>query len=319
MIVVGGLGGGGDVVAALSLLALHPELVGKDYSIISFLPCSTSWHGSPGERIRGALVVFKKPLPNRRVFEDKLDPVLLGRLVGKGPQHVYGFCVSSGSDDIEDALEYMAGLGIDGMVFADLGGDGLLLGYESNWGTYLEDTLARHIIYSFSRKTGIKSYIAVGLIGGEYGGVIPVWELVADLVWLGEKGALKQVFTLPISTLQVAEPLSRLGESAMLTILLDALRGNYGPKRYDVAYLHTVFNVQPFHRDFFILDSVLHCELSPLCRLAPRLQFIGEKKAKHKIPPPPNELQKLYKKSSSEWPRLLESVRKKYIRRKMAI
>lgn len=95
-IIVGGLGGGGDVGLAL-IVAFSLGLRG--FVVASFSKCRSA--SIEAKRIHGALV---RPHPGRlgkRFFEDKLDAL------GVDPGRVYVICTRDSFPSVVDALEWV--------------------------------------------------------------------------------------------------------------------------------------------------------------------------------------------------------------------
>ena len=56
------------------------------------------------------------------------------------------------------------------MSHADLGGDGVVSGYEESLGSYKADTVAMALLAQAARQMNVKSILAGGCVGCEGGG-----------------------------------------------------------------------------------------------------------------------------------------------------
>ncbi len=185
MIILGGLGGGGDVGLAL-ILAEHSQLWNRLGAVVSFARCKPLRRWVFGERVSRALIrVAQGSVPSRRFFEDKI-----GDIVGDVP--VYIVCREADVEGIAEGLLWaVREHGVDCTLHTDLGGNSLVLGYEDRLGSYTTDTLARAALYLVSRRTGLRSIVAAGLLGGEGGGgELSLLWLAATLALLRERGAI---------------------------------------------------------------------------------------------------------------------------------
>ena len=264
-LVVGGLGGGGDV--GLALMMAHSMGVGVDRLVVaSFLNCSVREGRLRDLAVEGSLIeVPQGYFASGRVFEDKLARVLPG-LEGR----VYAICTRDSWGEMVRGLGYLLDShGPRCMLHADVGGDGVLLGYESRLGgSYETDAVARALLAWASERRGVRSLVASGCVGCEGGAAeLDEAELAADLLHLDALGALLGALELPRDAAGLGEALLAHAESGMLPYYLAALRG-LREARIDSAYLSGVYKVRPWHRYAFVLDAARHCRASPLCRAA---------------------------------------------------
>ena len=262
-LIVGGLGGGGDV----GLAAILVEYLGLEESvsaIASFARCSPDSAGTLGKSVAGALVEIKRSSSlGRRFFEDKL------LRVAWWARKAYVICTRSPWDEIAGALEWLLEeYNPESMLHTDLGGDGLLLGYERGLGSYKTDAIARAALAWASREYGVKSLIAVGGVGSEGGGgeLDPV-DIASTLEYLGSNNAILAALVPSKESLAVAKRLLGLAESGMLPLYIHAVEGR-SVARIDMAYLHGEYKIKPWYRYTLVLDTILHCNLSPLCSAA---------------------------------------------------
>ncbi|MCE4617709.1 MAG: DUF1152 domain-containing protein, partial [Desulfurococcales archaeon] len=261
-IVIGGLGGGGDVVLALTL-AQTAGIEPHNTIITSFLRCSIQRDRLKDLAVKGALIklppgYFKY---NKRIFEDKislLDPRYKGR--------TYAICTREPWKNMEAAIDYIMTIHKPKVLLhTDLGGDGVILGYEPELGSYKTDIIARALLAHTARKHNVKTLIAAGCVGCEGGGVEISQEwLAATLAYLKARGALIGVTTLTQEPIRKAQQYLKTAESGMLPLFLAACKGKK-QARINMAYLHGEYEVKPWYHYIFILDAAKHCQHSPLC------------------------------------------------------
>ncbi len=241
-VVLGGLGGGGDVGLALMLARLAGIDLGR-VVVASFLKCSVERDRLGRLRVEGALIEIPEGFfAERRHFEDKL-PRLFPELRGR----VYGICVFSPWRDVEAAIDYLLDEYRPGCsLHTDLGGDAALQGYEEKLGSYDTDALAKAALAWASEERGLNSIIAVGCPGCEGGGEwLDQAELAATLLYLDKLGAIRGVIHPPPTEAWVIEELLRHADSGMLPLYHAALQGL---RRAEVrrAYLSGVYEVKPW-------------------------------------------------------------------------
>ncbi len=289
VVVIGGLGGGGDVGLAL-LLAQAMGLKPRETIVASFLRCSVKRDRLTSLSIEGSLI--KVPpgyFADKRMFEDKIhlvEPGLAGR--------VYAICTedpwSMTARGLSRLLEVYRPRC---MIHTDLGGDGVLLGYEESLGSYTTDTVARALLYWAAREHGAKTLIAAGCVGCEGGGteLDDEW-LAASLLYADRRGALVGVMDPPTGAAGIAAGLLGHAESGMLPFYLAALRGEE-MARIRMAYLSGEYPVEPWYRHVFILDGERHCSISPLCMNAVGRGVQALREYRRRRPRPPRELENL--------------------------
>ncbi len=236
---LGGLGGGGDVGLALILaqaLGLKPE----EMVIASFIRCSVDKDKLKDLRVKGSLIkVPPSYFAERRMFEDKLH--LVEPRLG---DRVYVICTRDQWSMMTMGLTHL----LDKykpkcMINTDLGGDGVLLGYEENLGSFTTDTVAKALLYWAAREHGVRTLIASGCVGCEGGGreLSEEW-LAASLLYTDNQGALVGVLEPPSNGARVAGKLLGHAESGMLPYYLAALRGEE-TARIKMAYLSGEYQV----------------------------------------------------------------------------
>ncbi len=302
LIVVGGLGGGGDVILALMILEAYNIGLGS-VVVVSFNRCKTRARSFRDIRVEGALVrVPPGYFSSRRIFEDKL--YLLEPGLG---DRTYIICIGDGFDNVILGLEWIYRRYRPGILLhSDIGGDSLLMGYEEKLGSYKTDTVARASLAYLARRYGLKSYLAAGCVGCEGGGdELNHWELASNIEYAYRNGALVKAMVLPRQTLELGYRVLRYADSGMLPMLLAALRGVKTAEIHS-AYLHGKYRIMPWYKCTFILDNEKYCFLSPLCR---SLMEKGEfpalkpgKKAAHRVtrvPDPASILDRICKEYSS--------------------
>ena len=258
-VLLGGLGGGGDVGLALVLSQL---LVGVEVVYASFARCSPGKY--EGVRVAGALFVPARYHP--RDFEWALHTLMPGT-------PVYRICVKAAREEVMEALEWLhREYGPVCSLHADIGGDGLLTGFEEGLGSYTTDTLARAALVEASSWYGWRSLLAVGGLQLEGGNrrALRLDEQVADLLYYKEKGALLGVVEPPGEAAALARALLNPGRemvSVMLPLYLASLEGR---RKAVVArgYSTGVHRIDWWARYVFLLDNKKACMASPLCSAA---------------------------------------------------
>ncbi len=288
-LIVGGVGGGGDVGLA-AILVEHYGLQGKVSAVVSFARCKTGKRGVR-RRVAGALVeVAASSGLGRRVFEDKLP------MVAGWARRVYLVCTEDPWNGVEEAMDWVgAELAPGCSLHADIGGDALLLGYEEGLGSYRTDAVARAAIAYAARRHGIQAFLAVGAAGAEGGGgEIALLDLAATLSYMDESGAILAAVQPSLESLWIARALLRLAESGMLPLYVQAVEGRK-TARVDMAYLHGEYRIEPWYSYAIILDASRHCELSPLCKAALGRGVAGISRWSKKRPDPPPRLSKIYR------------------------
>ena len=256
---LGGLGGGGDIGL---IIVLETLLMDVEPVYVSFAGCKPQKYA--GRRVAGSL--FEPIAYHPRDFEWSLKKLM--------PEaRVYRVCVKSDRGEVEEALEWLDDhYSPHCTLHADIGGDGILTGFEEGLGSYITDTLARASLLWATKKFGWKSYLAIGglqLEGGKRR-VLDLDELVADLLYYEEKGGLKAVIDPPATAVNRAMALLHPGRemvSVMLPLYLAALEGRTAI-RIAKGYSTGVHTIDWWTRYVFILDNEVTCRASPLCMSA---------------------------------------------------
>ena len=285
-VLLGGLGGGGDVGLAL-ILAESAGLKSRVWA--SFAGCSPERAWRRGHRpVVGSLV---RPVEyHYRNFEWALQA---SGLAGEA----YRICVWTGLDRVLEGLRWLARKGITCALYTDIGGDGLLAGYESMLGSYRIDTLARAAL-AVAVEQGVipRAVLAVGGIGLEGGArrTLNAEELAATLLYYWEKGSLIGACT---PSREAAEAAWRLlhpipGKrmtSVMLPLYLGALQGRTTVRIADPrAYSQGAISLDPWSSMVFLLDPLESCRASPLCSRAMK-EWTQALEGDWQSPPPPRE------------------------------
>ena len=264
MIVVGGLGRGGDVGGGL-VIGLHLMRLGVKPIVASFLRCKT---GSivNGENITEALVrVTPRSYSSGRFFEPHVS--------GLGFE-TYVLCVEERKEDVVKGIEWLVRKRRVRVWFAtDLGGDSLVKGDEPLVGSYKTDMRALAALSEAIEKYGLKGFLAVGVLGLEGGGKeLSQAHLANHVMELYMDGAYRGYYVPPknlvSSIMNMLSYLLGRQRSAMLTLYRDTLGGFVGRRRYDVVYLHDIVEIKPWHKVLFIFDAGMTCERSIFCRKA---------------------------------------------------
>ena len=186
-------------------------------------------------------------------------------------ESIYIICVKDPVEDVIEGLEHLLNTHQpNALLYADIGGDALLLGYEDGLGSYVTDAVARAAIYEAANEKGVRAVLAVGALGAEGGGgYLNMEELVADLLYLDSAEALLGTYLPRQDSAWAAWALLRHAESGMLALYLRALAGRVGETSVDSAYLRgrRVF-LLPHYKYVFLIDAVKQCAVSPLCSVA---------------------------------------------------
>ncbi len=258
-VVVGGLGGGGDVGLAAILASM---LRGVRVVYASFSGCHPERYR--GRRVAGSLVEPGEYHP--RDFEWALSRAFPGA-------EVYRLCVAGGFEGVMEGLRWLdRRYSPKCTIHADIGGDGLLTGYESSLGSYRIDSIARAALAEASERLGWKSLVAVGGLGLEGGRrrELDLGELVAGLLYYEDMGALLGVVEPPSDRAGIAWRLMHPGRemvSVMLPLYAAALRGKTA-FRVEKGYSTGLHRIDWWAKYVFILDARRSCEASPLCTTA---------------------------------------------------
>ena len=262
-IIVGGLGGGGDIGLA-AVIVEDSGLADSVAAVLSFARCDSRRVPDGLERVEGALYrVIPDAYLGRRFFEDKLYRITAWA------RRVYVVCALDEWGNIVRGLDWVAeNSHVSCMLHTDIGGDGLLTGYEQGLGSYKVDTVAKAALAHAAEEHGWRSYVAVGAAGGEGGGgEISVEDLAATLSLLDQKGAIVGAVVPRRESLVVADILLAEADSGMLPLYLHAARGAV-KARIRRAYLRGEYHIEKWYRYIIVLDTVKACSISPLCRAA---------------------------------------------------
>ncbi len=261
-LVVGGLGGGGDVGLA-AILVESWRIQREVAAVVSFARCRTGKRGV-GKRVAGALVRVE-PGDNLgpRVFEDKLARI------AEWAHNTFLLCTEDPWSNIMQGVKWVVqNIEPTCFIHTDIGGDSLLLGYETMLGSYTVDTVARATLTTLAKQYSIPTYIAAGGIGAEGGGVeLNPIELATTLETLLEAGAIKGSWTPQREDLYIAKKLLNQAASGMLPLYNAAVEGAKKTKIHK-AYLHGEYEIKPWYKHVIIIDTTKHCNLSPLCKNA---------------------------------------------------
>ncbi len=261
-----------------------------------FASCSPENY--PGRRVAGAL--FEPLEYHPRDFEWALSRALpwvaevagLPRVLG-----VYRFCVRGGLGPVLEGLEWL----IDRyspccLIHGDIGGDGLVTGYERALGSFTADSIARAALYEAGVRLGVRGVVAVGgvwLEGGARRSMI-LEELVADLLYYESLGALLGVLEPPREAATLARLLlspepGRSMFSVMLPLYAAALEGRGRARVRDYSGVEAEIEVPWWARYVFLLDAVESCRASPACLKAREgveaLKRLRKRRGKPQPPP----------------------------------
>ena len=196
-VIMGGLGGGGDVGLAVIL----SYTLRNDARVVfaSFAGCSPEKY--PGERAAGSLFIPRRYHPRDFVWALKaLNPDL----------PVYRICMKTSEQEVLGGIDWLSREYSPACTLhCDIGGDGLLTGFEEKLGSYVIDTAARAILAEASRIHGWRSILAVGglqLEGGRQR-ALSLHDLVADLLYYEKHNALPSIVEPPVEAAADAKSL----------------------------------------------------------------------------------------------------------------
>ncbi len=302
-VILGGLGGGGDV--GLAVILSHALRNNARVVFASFAGCSPEKY--LGERVAGSLFIPRKYHP--RDFEwalKTLNPTL----------PVYRICIKTSGQEVLEGLEWLAREYSPACTLhCDIGGDGLLTGFEEKLGSYVIDTAARAILAEASRIHGWRSILAVGglqLEGGRQR-ILSLHDLAADLLYYEKHNALPSIVEPPVEAAAKAKSLLGIRRgmvSVMLPLYIAALE-----KRRTVniekGYSTGIHSIDWWTRYVFLLDNTETCNLSPLCRIARDTWLSGLKKLSRLSPP--REYVWMRKKTQKNPEKMLKGVIERHI------
>ena len=180
------------------------------------------------------------------------------------------------------------------MLHTDLGGDGVVTGYEDSLGSYKTDTVARALLPEAAGQAGVNSITAVGCTGCEGGGgeLSGEW-FAATLLFAEKQGAFLGVTEPGREHIGEIQALLTLAESGMLPYYLAALQGKR-TARISMAYLYGEYPVEPWHKLVYPLYTEKHCRIPPICIQAMgRGAWALRNYEKHR-PKPLRELRQIY-------------------------
>jgi len=293
VILVGGVGGGGDSAGALSI-AIAFKMAGAEVAVLGMLNCSVG-DVQKAERLAGSLLAVRPDSwAGGRFFEPHI--AALG-------WDVYAICLREGLEKAVEGLDYLKSMGARAVVGVDFGGDAIVKGDEPEVGSAFEDAMALAAL----SKAGVKAVLGVGMLGAELGGRIPTPILAENAVEIarggGYLGAYEPQGEALREFLRAARLLLQRAPSFMLTAYVDALEGRLGARRYDVAYFHGVFKVEPHHCHIYMFKAEAVAQFNKLAQLAAKVGDLARlEKAKREIRP---------RRGMTNWERVLANLAKK--------
>ncbi len=270
MILVGGVGGGGDSAGALSLALYVRKKLGEKVAILGMVRARVKNIEKPKRVIKGIIEVKAETWASGRFFEPHIAS--LG-------WETYVVCLEENLDDILEGLEVLVEeKSVKHIVSIDFGGDVIVRGDEPDLGSPVSDAVGLAVLAEAKEKLGLNTVLGVGNLGAEFGGVIPMPLLVENLQEIAAAGGYYGAYKPPREVLSeffmCAEYLRKRVPSFMLNVYLDALKGRFGENKYRVAYFNGVFRVEPHHGFIFMVDPVKACSLNTLCAVARRRRNI---------------------------------------------
>lgn len=263
IVVVGGLGGGGDSGGAVPI-AFELERLGIRVVFAGFVNARV-------EDIRGAVRVAGGLL---RVYPGSSSGSIRffePGIAGLGYE-TYCICSKEPRPMVLEAVEWLVdNYGVEAIISVDLGGDSLVFGDEPLVGSWKEDMAALSILAEVSGRKTVKTYLAVAVLGGEAGGRgLSLPHLAENIQILLRDNAYHGYYepagTVREEALRVLPVLLKKTPSAMLALYLDSLSGRTGMRDYHVLYLQGRYPVKPYYRYHFFFDPVKVCRRSRFCQ-----------------------------------------------------
>jgi len=276
VILVGGVGGGGDSAGALSI-ATALRMAGADAAVLGMLNCAVG-DVQRAERLAGSLLAVRPDSwAGGRFFEP--------HIAGLG-WDVYAICLREGLEKALEGLDYLKSMGARAVVGVDFGGDVPVKGDEPEVGSAFEDAMAlASVVQGWGRGRPRR-----GMLGAELGGRIPTPILAENAAEIagdgGYLGAYEPQGEALREFLRTARWLLSRVSSFMLTAYVDALEGRLGERQYDVAYFHGTFKVEPHHRYIYVFKAEAVAQFNKLTQLAARVGDLTRlEKAKRGVKP----------------------------------
>ena len=300
MILVGGLGGGGDSGGSLSV-AIALKQLGLDVSILGVLNCHK--HNIVNAKVVAGSLLEINPASwsSGRFFEPHIAS--LG-------WRVYSICIRDGLNEALEGLEKIVDdLNVKAFIGVDFGGDIIVKGDEPDVGSTTNDSMALALLVEAKRKLGLKTLLGVGVLGGEFGGCIPMPLLVENVLEIvksgGYLGAYKPKEEVRRKFLGTAGYLLSRVPSLMLTIYTDALKNRLGRNFYSVAYFRGKFEVRKYHKYIFFFNPDDACKVNRFCQVALR------KRSFRKVRDAVKSRERSRRKGLSNWEKILDKLIKK--------
>ena len=271
-VLIGGLGGGGDSGGALPI-ALELNKLGIRTIFAGFVNAKQrDIRGA--ERITEALLRVTPDSSTRRVRF--FDPI-----ISSMGYETYCICSREHRKAAVEALEWLIKTyKVKALIYVDLGGDSLVFGDEPRMGSWRADTRALSVLAEIGRKGLAKTYLAVGVLGGEGGGSISQNHLAENVMNLLRDGAYYGYYVpegeAKEEVIQLISEVLRRVPSGMLKFYLDSLRGLTGLRDYNILYLRGRFYVKEYYKYHFFFDPVKVCGRSWLCQRMTERGFVSK-------------------------------------------
>ncbi|MEB3787655.1 MAG: DUF1152 domain-containing protein [Desulfurococcales archaeon] len=265
-IILGGLGGGGDV--GLALILAESSGLSSEAVWASFAGCNPERASRRGHRAVWASIVEPYSYHNRN-FEWALRASGLA-------ERIYRVCLWASRDTVLEGLKWLASQWRpECSIHADIGGDGILTGYETSLGSYRLDTLARAAIaLAMERGLWSRGVIAAGGVGleGSIKRLLSMEELAASLLYYDIHDAILGAYLpSPRETIEQARRLLQpTPDTPMLSAMLPLYIGSLEQaETVEVVDPRTLkrgrARIDPWSRIVYLLDAEATCKLSPLC------------------------------------------------------
>ncbi len=263
VVLLGGLGGGGDSGGALPF-AFELNRLGVTTVFAGFVNARVG-DVRGAEHITGALMrVYSSTVsPSTRFFEPSI--AFLG-------YETYCICCKEPRPMVLEAVNWLIRkYRVKTLIYVDMGGDSLVFGDEPLVGSWKEDMAALSILAETAEKNNVKAYLAVGVLGGEGGGKsLSQPHLAENISWLLRDKAYYGYYEPGKHTLrnllQILPILLKKTPSPMLTLYLDALRGIQGTREYHILYLQGKYHVKQYYKYHFLFNPITVCKKSLFCQ-----------------------------------------------------
>ena len=261
-LLVGGLGGGGDVIASLAT-AFYLESLGFE-TVMTGVHRWSMEAVTGGVKLSEALIQVDSSLRSSKRIPEIAVAETLNR-------KTYLVLMGSRVDKAENAFKTLfESENIEGAVLVDAGGDSLVRGDEAQLGSPFTDHPAAAALVRASRSAGVKAVVGVAALGADY--EIPFSLLLENFQSLVARGAYmgcyKPTGNVREAFLREAGRVLKRVPSFMSTIYYLAVKGEFGPRYFSILYFKGTFNIERHHAYTFYFDAEKLCTHSLICTMA---------------------------------------------------